>query len=142
MTMDNIKLIRVTWDAIRPEADDAMAMFYQRLFEIDPTTRPLFAHTSMSAQRKSLAGALDLLVENAGQIDGLAPVLQELGRRHVRYGVEDHHYDSVGAALLWTLAQQLGPAFTDEARAAWTITYAVVSGTMRRAATEMQRAAA
>jgi len=142
MTTDNTKLIRETWDAIRPNADAAVDLFYQRLFEIDPGTRPLFARTSMAGQRQSLVNALDLVVLNAGQIDRLTPVLAELGRRHVRYGVEDRHYDSVGAALLWTLAQGLGPAFTEEARAAWTIAYAVVSGTMRQAAAEVERSAA
>lgn len=142
MTTDNAKLIRETWEAVRPNADAAADLFYSRLFEIDPATRPLFARTSMAGQRKSLLQALDLVVENAAQVDRLAPVLAELGRRHVRYGVEDRHYDSVGAALLWTLARGLGPAFTEEARAAWTITYAVVSGTMRRAAAEAERTAA
>jgi hemoglobin-like flavoprotein len=119
---------------VLPTADSAIELFYRRLFEIDPSTRPLFVRTAMPQQHERLLTALGLVVENAERIDQLTPFLEDLGRRHLRYGVEDRHYDSVGAALLWTLAQGLGPAFTDEVRAAWTITYAIVSDTMRRAA--------
>jgi hemoglobin-like flavoprotein len=38
----------------------------------------------------------------------------------VDYGVKPAPYDSVGAALLWTLEQGLGSKFTDELKAAWT----------------------
>lgn len=39
--------------------------------------------------------------------------VRRLGQRHGHDGVQAHHYATVGDALLWTLAQQLGPAFTD-----------------------------
>ena len=73
----------------------------------------------MARQNKKLLEALVLVVENAENLDSLAPALADLGRRHVRYGVEDRHYESVGAALLWTLEQALGPEFTTEVRTAW-----------------------
>jgi len=142
MTGDHVRLIRETWAAAEPIADSAVALFYQRLFEIDPSTRPLFANTAMPRQHERLLKALGSVVENAERVDRLTPVLEELGRRHRAYGVEDRHYDSVGMALLSTLQQGLGAAFTDEARAAWTITYAVVSGVMRRAAAEVRPSAA
>ena len=88
----------------------------------------------MDAQGAKLLDALGCVVESAGQIDRITVFLEELGRRHVAYGVEDHHYDSVGAALLWTLEQGLGVGFTDEVREAWAAAYAHVAGTMRNAA--------
>ena len=42
-------------------------------------------------------------------------------------GVQPHHYDSVGTALLWTLAQGLGSAFTPELRDAWAAAYVMLS---------------
>jgi hemoglobin-like flavoprotein len=48
--------------------------------------------------------------------------------------VRDAHYATVGEALLWTLEQGLGAAFTAEVRQAWAQTYAVLSTTMRAAA--------
>ena len=56
--------------------------------------------------------------------------------RHVAYGVEDAHYATVGKALLWTLEQGLGDAFTLEVREAWTIAYGLLAGTMQEGARE------
>ena len=142
MNESEIELIRKSWAQVVPIADAAAQMFYQRLFEIDPSTMPLFAATDMAAQREKLLGALSLVVGKADQLDIIVPALQELGRNHVKYGVEDRHYDSVGTALLWTLEQGLQCDFTQEVRAAWTVAYAQVSGPMRQAAADMQRPAA
>ncbi|WP_108879528.1 globin domain-containing protein [Anderseniella sp. Alg231-50] len=133
MNKSEIELIRETWAQVVPIADAAAQLFYQRLFEIDPDAKSLFANTDMSAQNEKLVDTLSLVVGKADQLDTIVPVLQELGRKHLTYGVEDRHYDSVGSALLWTLGQGLGEGFTDQARAAWTVAYALVSGPMRQA---------
>jgi hemoglobin-like flavoprotein len=139
MTPAQIRVIRETWNAVAPVADAAAQLFYQRLFEIDPSTKPLFARTDMAQQNNRLLSAVSFVVENAEQISTLTPFLEEMGRRHARYGVKDRHYDSVGSALIWTLEHKLGPIFTEEAHAAWAITYAIVSGAMRRATDEASR---
>ena len=137
MTPNQVKLIRETWLQVVPIADTAARLFYQRLFDIDPSTVPLFVKSDMIRQRDRLIESLALVVENAGRPEQLVPTLTQLGRRHVKYGVEDRHYDSVGAALIWTLEQGLGDAFTAEARDAWTAAYTFVAGTMRQAAREV-----
>ncbi len=142
MNKIEIEEIRETWALVVPIADAAAQLFYQRLFEIDADAKSLFATTDMSAQNEKLIAALSLVVEKADQLDSVVPVLQELGRNHVKYGVEARHYDSVGSALLWTLEQGLGDRFTDRTRAAWAVAYALVSGPMRQAAAELQRPAA
>ena len=50
----------------------------------------------------------------------LAPVIKGLGARHVVYGAKTEHYAIVAEALMWTLKQSLGDAFTPEIRYAWT----------------------
>ncbi|MGI9387932.1 MAG: globin family protein [Methyloligellaceae bacterium] len=136
MTPNQIQLIRETWQDVVPIADTAAQLFYQRLFEIDPSTKSLFEKTDMARQGAKLINALNLVVENIEQFDTLKPHLEELGRRHERYGVEDHHYESVGAALIMTLEQGLGPAFTAEAGTAWASAYALVSNPMRCVSSE------
>jgi hemoglobin-like flavoprotein len=64
----------------------------------------------------------------------IVPVVQDLGRRHAAYGVEDRHYTVVGAALVWTLEQELGKSFTAEVEQAWRTAYRVLSTTMKQAA--------
>jgi hemoglobin-like flavoprotein len=73
-------------------------------------------------------------VANLHQVAAILPAVQELGKRHVGYGVTDKHYEPVGAALLWTLEQGLGPAFTPAVKDAWTETYVTVAGVMKAAA--------
>ena len=130
MTPEQKRLIRETWERVGAIGDAAAALFYERLFEIDPTAKALFAGADMTAQRGKLLQALALVVASLDRLDGLVPTLEELGRRHVTYGVRKTHYRSVGAALLWTFERGLGDAWTGEAEDAWAQAYALVSGIM------------
>lgn len=141
MNQDQKDVIRRTWALVTPIADIAATLFYDRLFEIDPPTRLLFRAEGLDEQRSKLMQTLDALVRGLDQLEDLAPVLEELGRRHVRYGVQDAHYDSVGAALLWTLERGLGANWSDEAREAWSEVYGLASGIMKQAAQDAHSAA-
>jgi len=134
MTPEQKRLVRDTWKQVAPIADAAAGMFYRRLFEIDPSTRALFRATDMVAQRKKLLQTLAFAISGLDNVDALVSKVEDLGRRHAGYGVTDAQYDSVGAALLWTLEQGLGPAWTPAVAAAWTEVYGLLSGIMRNAA--------
>jgi hemoglobin-like flavoprotein len=127
------KLVQDSFAAVVPRADDVTAMFYGRLFELDPTLRPMFK-ADMAPQRQKLAQMLTAAVKGLDRPEQLIPVVRELGRRHATYGVVDAHYDTVGAALLWTLEQQFGAAFTPEVKEAWTDVYTLLATTMKEAA--------
>ncbi|MDP2903384.1 MAG: mechanosensitive ion channel [Methylovulum sp.] len=129
---DQVGIIQHTWSLVRPIADDAARMFYERLFQLDPSLKPMF-HTEPKAQRIKLIGMLSLVVKGIGNLDNLMGTIQELGMRHVNYGVQDAHYDTVGAALLWTLEQGLGKEWTPEAKVAWSTAYGVLSSAMKSA---------
>jgi hemoglobin-like flavoprotein len=132
----NVALVQQTWEMVLPIADDAAQLFYNRLFELDPALRPMFAHSDMTEQRKKLMQMITVAVRGLARLDELVPAIQALGKRHVGYGVTDAHYDTVGAALLWTLEQGLGAAFTDEARESWTETYFTLANVMKAAAAQ------
>jgi hemoglobin-like flavoprotein len=134
MTPEQIRIVRDTWQRVAPQAEGAAQLFYARLFEIDPGTRPLFARSDPAAQRRKLVNALTAAVNGLDRLDALVPVLEDLGRRHAGYGVRDRHYLSVGKALLWTLQQGLGPAWNADTEAAWREVYGLVSQVMRNAA--------
>jgi hemoglobin-like flavoprotein len=140
MSPEQKTLVKSTWSKVVPIADAAASMFYTRLFEIDASTRSLFKNADMAEQRKKLVQALATVINGLDNLAPLVPVLEKLGKGHVRYGVTDKHYDSVGAALLWTLEQGLKDAWTPAAKDAWTAAYGTVAGVMLGAARQAQPA--
>jgi hemoglobin-like flavoprotein len=135
MTPEQEELVRTTWRRFDPTPRAATVQFYQRLFELDPMVQQLFAGVDLVEQERKLMAMLAQIVRAIGRPEELVTSVAALGRRHVHYGVKDADYESVGAALLWTLEQGLGDAFTSEVRAAWTEAYLTVATVMRRAAT-------
>ena len=128
--------------AVSLAADRAARLFYERLFEIDATTRSLFKTTNLAEQRGKLIQAVTLVVQGLDHLEALVPTIADLGRRHVQFGVTDAHYEAVGAALLWTLEQRLGSGWTPEAKVAWSCAYALLADVMRGAAGESASALA
>jgi hemoglobin-like flavoprotein len=133
MNDTDVRLVQDSFQLVAPIAPQAAAIFYSNLFEADPSLRALF-RGDMVAQGEKLMQMIAVAVSKLNEPDVLIPVLQKLGARHVGYGVQDAHYDTVGGALLKTLGQGLGPAFTPEAEAAWTRIYGVMATTMKDAA--------
>ena len=83
-----------------------------------------------------LMSMLGKAVAGLSKPETIVPTVKQLGARHVGYGVRDHHYHSVGVALLWTLEQGLGDAFTEDVKQAWTAAYQLLSGVMQEGARE------
>lgn len=130
MNASTVQLVRGTWAQVLPHADAACRRFYTHLFTADPALRPLFKG-DLDAQATQFMKMIDIAVGLLNQPDVLLPELQRLGRRHLQYGVQSDHYDTVGAALLHTLEEELGAEFTHEARVAWAEVYRAMSTVMR-----------
>lgn len=135
MTPEQVGLVKNSWTMVTPMAQQAGELFYGRLFELDPALEPMFKN-ERSEQVRKLMASLNMVVMSLDRLESILPNVQELGRRHVDYGVKDEHYDTVGAALLWTLEQGLGDAFTPEVKDAWTTAYVSLAGVMKEAAAE------
>ena len=142
MNAAQVALVRQSFAKVAPIRAQAAALFYERLFALDPSTRPLF-RGDIAAQGAKLMAALATVVHALDRLDTVVADIRALARRHVHYGVEERHYLTVGAALLWTLEQGLGPEeFTPEVRNAWAAAYALLSSTMIEAAREEMAASA
>src|SRR5262249_33663952 len=102
-------LVRTSFALINPISVPFAGLFYTRLFELDPSLRQLF-RADLDAQQHELAHMLSAAVKGLDRPEQLLPVVQDLGRRHVAYGVTEAHYEIVGVALLWTLKRVLGNA--------------------------------
>ena len=130
MTPRQKQLVQSTFKEITPFAGVAANLFYARLFELDPSLRRLFKG-DLQEQGQNLMKMLSLAVKGLDRLDELVPAVRALGERYINYGVQEHHYDTVGAALLWTLEYSLGPVFTTEVKEAWSTVYNLLSEAMQ-----------
>jgi len=132
MKVDQITLVQDTFDKIRPISEKAAKLFYNRLFELDPSLKSLFKG-DMKTQGKMLMQMLDYAVTGLDRLDTIVLAIQNLGIRHAGYGVKDEYYETVGEALLWTLEQGLGKDFTPDVKDAWAEAYKLLSDIMKSA---------
>jgi hemoglobin-like flavoprotein len=133
MTPKQIELVQTSWKKVLPIADTAAELFYGKLFALDPALKPLF-RGDIKEQGRKLMAMISVAVAGLTRLETIVPAVQDLGRRHVKYGVKDKHYDTVATALVWTLGQGLGEGFTPEVKDAWVSTYGVLAKTMKDAA--------
>lgn len=134
--------VRSSWRLVVPIAETVPDLFYRRLFELAPQYRTLFPD-DMARQKRKLIAMLKFVVtsldwtaddwqEEVDPEHDLALILMALGRRHHElYEIPDESYAVVGEALIWTLDQGLGQAFTAPIRDAWAKLYHVISASMR-----------
>ena len=123
-------LVTDSWQKVRPIQDKAADLFYDRLFVIAPEVKPLFP-TDMREQKRKLMAMIAMAVAGLNDLAGLIDPLKRLGAQHAGFGAVDAHYDAVGSALLWTLEQGLGPAFTPEVKLAWAEVYQTIATVMK-----------
>ena len=133
LTYEQKTLVKESWALVTPIADTAAELFYGKLFELDPSVKPMFADSDMKEQGRKLMTMIGVAVKGLDTLGELVPAVAALGKRHVDYGVKAEHYDTVGAALLDTLEKGLGEAYTPETAEAWTITYTTLAGVMKEA---------
>jgi hemoglobin-like flavoprotein len=129
LTQPEIDTVQSDWRKVLPIAATAATLFYDRLFELDPSLRSLFA-SDLGEQKRKLLQMLSAAVTGLSDLPGLVPIVRALGKRHVGYGVKPEHYGTVGTALLWTLQKGIGAEFDAAHEAAWTKVYEILSKTM------------
>jgi len=129
VTPDQVELVQQSFAKVAPISEQAAVLFYDRLFEVAPSVKPMFT-ADMTEQRKKLVATLAVVVNGLGNLDSVLPAASALAKRHVNYGATPAHYPVVGSALLWTLEKGLGDAWTPEIAEAWTAAYGTLSGYM------------
>ncbi|RYY01541.1 MAG: hemin receptor [Gammaproteobacteria bacterium] len=133
MNATKIHLIRASFALVAPASQVVGLIFYRNLFELDPKLKSLFP-ADLNQQSAKLMQMLSAAVSSLDNLDDLVPVVQQLAKRHVKYGVTPQHYQTVGAALLNTLVEGLGDDLSAEAFIAWKELYLLLSHTMITAA--------
>lgn len=129
MTPEQTRMVQGSFAQVDPIANEVAAAFYRRLFELDPTLRPLF-DIDLSVQGGRFMEKLAVAVKGLEDLDSITAFVRSLGRRHRVYGVTAKDYETVGDALLWALRDGLGPSFTADVRAAWLAAYTTLAAVM------------
>ena len=137
MDSNQIELVQASFQKVAPIADKAAEIFYSKLFEKDPSLKPMFKG-DMAVQGKKLMSMISTAVNGLSDLPAIVSAVEDLGKRHAGYGVQDSQYDTVGAALIETLAAGLGDDFTEDVKAAWVETYTVLSTTMKNASATVE----
>jgi hemoglobin-like flavoprotein len=130
------ELVKSSFKLVAPYTHIAAALFYKRLFKFDPAFRHMFTG-DMQEQSRKFGNILNEIIADLDNLESLVPVVEDLGRRHAGYGVQDEHYETVGTALIWTLRQTLGPDFTPPVEEAWQAAYDFLADVMKNAANEL-----
>lgn len=142
MTTRQIYLIRTTWQLAAANAETVGPLFYETLFEIAPELRPMFSRTSVPEQSRKLLAMLAYVINKLDALEDIIEDISKLAQRHVKYGVEEKHYNFVGTALLATLETGLGEVWNEEIKEAWETCYRILSSAMISAADSMKQDAA
>ena len=105
-------------------------MFYGKLFELDPASRRLF-HNDLVLQGRKVVDMLASVVESLDDFQPMRARLADLGRQHANFGVRPEQYDTLTAALLWSIGQALGPSFDVPTREAWRLAISAICADMK-----------
>ncbi len=135
MKQTEIDNVQRTFKQVAQIKEQAAELFYGRLFELNPALKKMF-RSDIKSQGKKLMVALATVVAGLNNLDKIVPVVQSLGVKHVGYGVKPQDYDTVGAALIWTLEKGLGADFTPAVKDSWVAAYTLLAGVMKDAAKE------
>ena len=129
LTEDQVSVVEKTWkQAAALGAETVGVLLFKQIFDIAPQAlqlfpfkddRELYDSPRLKGHGVKVVTTVDAVIKGVRDLEGLKPTLQNLGLRHVGYGVLPPHYDVVGQALLRTLKLGLQDAFTKEVEAAW-----------------------
>ncbi len=129
MSLD-VETLRESFELVLTRAPDLTRRFYDELFRRRPEARELFGRSARDRQEKMLAQALVAVLDHLEDAVWLREQLHALGAKHTGYGVTEEMYEWVGDALLATLADAAGDAWTPTVRAAWLDAYTAIAGMM------------
>ena len=133
MTPEQATLIRKSFDEMWPIRRGLAMQFYDRFFEIAPDAKHLFP----SDMERLYLKLMDTIAAIVGALDNRAlfeSIIGHTALQHERFGVTLSQLAAFGEALIWSLEQQFGSAFTPALREAWIALYEEVQVKMIKGA--------
>jgi hemoglobin-like flavoprotein len=136
-----IEIVEESWaKAAGAGAETVGVLLFKNIFTIAPDALEIFVsfkdepdlYTSpkLMAHGVNVVTTVGTALSFLRDLDTLVPMLQQLGSKHVAYGVLPRHYEVLGQALMQTLKMGLGDEYTEETEDAWRAIYGVIATTM------------
>jgi hemoglobin-like flavoprotein len=141
MKSRQLALVRESFEQLRPIPRAFGIRFYERLFQLDSSLRPLFKG-DLENQAAMFSTALAMSVAGLGDDEYAPASIRELAARHNEYGIPESAYVTFGDALMSTLEESLGGRFTPGVKEAWEAAYETLASVMRQAAEDARLAKA
>ncbi len=138
LSEEDRRRVRESFGRMTASRQFAMEYLYARLFVRNPELRALFP-LSMEGTRATTFDMLARLVDSLDDPDQADRLLARLGQDHRKFGVKAGHYQPFFDALIATVDQVSGPAWTAEVRAAWRSALAYFAAAMRYSAAQDAR---
>lgn len=129
LTEDEIEILRESLHQLQEHRQLAASVFYENLFVLDPSLRPMFDEDLTEQSNKALF-AFGAVVAQIHDIEACRDMTKDLALRHLKYGVTPDHYALVGQAVLMTVSTVMGPAMTRDIEKAWQHAYDQVASAM------------
>jgi len=129
LTSKQIELVENSWDYVLLNSQETGAVFYKKLFEIDPGLRQLFK-SEIHMQSQKFVAMITFAVHKLNNLDEIIADVKALGMHHHKNSVKPEHYASVAVALLWTIENVLGKEWNNEIKEAWMAVYTALAKTM------------
>ena len=129
LTSKQIELVENSWDYVLLNSQETGAIFYKKLFEIDPALRQLFK-SELHVQSEKFVAMITFAVHKLNNMNEIIDDVKALGSHHHKNSVKPEHYVSVAAALLWTIESALGKEWSTEIKEAWMAVYSALAKTM------------
>ncbi len=127
---DDARLLRESLEIALAADGRFPTRFYEILFARHPELEALFTRNSRGAQVRSFGRKLVAIVDHVEDPEWMKRELGAMAASHHAYGVTADMFAPVGEALLDTLREGCGDAFTPEVERAWRAAYARIADAM------------
>ncbi len=129
MSID-IRLLRENFELVLHRDQTFPRRCYEILFERHPEARNLFGRNSPGVQHAMLGQSLMMLFDRFEDEQWLHRYLEDLGAKHVGYGIMPEMYGWVYDALVSAVAEVSAGDWTDAHLQAWTEVYELIAELM------------
>ena len=129
LSSEDSRVIQQSFFSIESQFGVLADRFYNNLFQARPDFRPMFPE-ELAGQKNKLISSLSIVINGCDQLESILPLLQELGDKHVSYGVKVADYNDVGQALILALNTTKGDSWSDELEQTWVRAYATIAAAM------------